>query len=611
LSQIYRARGDLPACIKILRDSLEVDLGDPLHHAHTDARVHLAQCLTESPDSTPADLDEAERELKLALEKSQQVGDLGRIIFSYRNMGNLEARRGNRAAALRNFDRALTLSRELRARSISSEVGANMLREEQFAMRGYLEIVLANAVRRAPGVLAAPSTAELAAFRRLEDARRASFGALRAGTLDAAANRQVDDLMQKMAQKSLRMASLLDTQRDAAKNAELHDLKLEMAQLHAEIDKVRWSAAAKVAAAPPASNAWRPLAPGVAQLSYILAEKHVYVLVRSGTGVQLTALAPSLKELEAQLIEFSKLDVRTASPEVEHALDDVSAALLPPGIVPADTRALEIVAEGRIASVPFAALRSPTDAKRRLVETHDVEMVTSMLAIDEAPRPKASRPYRFVALASGHGTWRAATEPDPIPRLRVAVKEIEVAGSLFTAREPAAKIKLLTGADGTATALRDAWESGADVVHFATHALPDLRQPIASLLVLPATDDSGHATYLTAGQVQAWRGDAELVFLSACESAIGPPQYAAGMPGLQRAFLRAGARGVIATLAPIEDVLAQQFASDFYARYTAGESAERALNDTQRAWLTPDPKLDEVDQRRRRITALSHAYFSI
>ena len=34
-----------------------------------------------------------------------------------------------------------------------------------------------------------------------------------------------------------------------------------------------------------------------------------------------------------------------------------------------------------------------------------------------------------------------------------------------------------------------------------------------------------------------------------------------GMPGLQRAFLRAGARGVIATLWPVEDVYASQFAT--------------------------------------------------
>jgi CHAT domain-containing protein len=181
---------------------------------------------------------------------------------------------------------------------------------------------------------------------------------------------------------------------------------------------------------------------------------------------------------------------------------------------------------------------------------------------------------------------------------------------LFTARDAGARVKLLVGAEGNAAALRDIWASGADVVHFATHALADLRQPIASLLVLPATDAGGKSTYLTAGQVQAWHGDAELVFLSACESAIGPPQYASGMPGLQRAFLRAGARGVIATLAPIEDVLAQEFSADFYSHYTAGQSAAQALSETQRAWIVPRAGESADTQLRRRITALSHAYFA-
>ncbi len=47
------------------------------------------------------------------------------------------------------------------------------------------------------------------------------------------------------------------------------------------------------------------------------------------------------------------------------------------------------------------------------------------------------------------------------------------------------------------------------------------------------------------------------------------------MPGLQSAFLRAGARGVIATLWPIEDVLAREFSEDFYERYTGGRPRRR------------------------------------
>jgi CHAT domain-containing protein len=110
--------------------------------------------------------------------------------------------------------------------------------------------------------------------------------------------------------------------------------------------------------------------------------------------------------------------------------------------------------------------------------------------------------------------------------------------------------------------------------------------------------------------VQDWRGDAGLVFLSACDSAIGPPRFAGGMPGLQSAFLRAGARGVIATLWPIEDVLAREFSADFYRRFKKDETAAQALSETQRAWLAPKPGARDDEHQRRRITALAHGFYT-
>jgi CHAT domain-containing protein/tetratricopeptide (TPR) repeat protein len=609
----YFRTGDYPGAIARYREALAVDLHDPMHHVYSDGKLGLAQFLFEYEKGTPADLEESQRLIAEAMKTSVAVNDMRSVIYAIRIQAQLDVRLEKNEAALKGFDKVFAIAQEHRERSSSSEARSVLTYDEQLAFRGYLDLVFADAMKSGVGVFRTASPGELAGLRRLERARYESFGALRVGQLDAQTTARVDKLLGEMGQKSLAIAALEKTDRNTAQTTELHDLQTAMARLHAELDGIRTSAAAKQARAAKKTEAgmrdWRALAPGAAQLSYALGGKQVYAVIRSEAGTRVTVLSPSRKELEAQLAAFSKLDVQTKSREIEGALEQISSVLLPAGLLPEKTSAVEIVAEGRVASIPFPALRSPTNARQRLAETHVVSMITSLFDVDDSPRAPHARPYRFVALASGSGTYRAAVA-DPTPRLQAATKEIRVVADLFTARDSSAKIKLLIGADGNAPALRDLWGSGADVVHFATHALADLRQPIASLLVLPATDASGKATYLTAGQVQGWRGDVELVFLSACESAIGPPQYAAGMPGLQRAFLRAGARGVIATLAPIEDVLAQEFAADFYTRYTNGQSAPQALSDTQRAWLIPKTGHGADEQLRRRITALSHAYFA-
>jgi len=604
---------DLANAIAQYRDSLAVDLHDPMSHVYTDAKLGLAMFILEYEKSTLKDLEEAGKLIAESMETVVKVRAPFHIIYATRVQAQFDARMGKTEAARAGFERVFRLGQEYRQRSASSEARSNILVDEQRAFRGYLDVVFANAAKRGPGVFAAATPTEVAGMRWLEQTRFENFGALRVAAFDAPTVEQEDKLLAEMAQKSLRIAALLTTGLTQQQSAELQALQIDMARLHFELDMLRTTAAARqtsvAASKSNAARAWRDLAPASAQVSYALSDKHVYALVRSESGTFVTVLGPSRKELEKQLTEFAKLDVRTSSQQIETALEQISAALLPAGLLPGKTQSVEIVAEGRIASVPFPALRSPTDTKRRLAETHVVAMVTSLLDVDDIPPPRQARPFRFVALASGSGTYRAATV-DPTPRLQAATKEIRIAADLFTARDQTAKIKLLTGAEGTSATLRGIWSSGADVVHFATHALADLRQPIASLLVLPAMDASGKATYLTAGQVQGWRGDVELVFLSACESAIGPPQYASGMPGLQRAFLRAGARGVIATLAPIEDIFAQEFAADFYARYTKGMPASQALSDTQRAWLVPKAGVRADEQLRRRVTALSHAYFA-
>jgi tetratricopeptide (TPR) repeat protein len=609
----YLALGRYPEAIAELRSGLAIKLQDPRHQAYSDLKRDLAESLIEHGDGSSATHAEAARLLAESLQMCLDVRDKLGEIGAHRVNARLLHRQGKFTAARKEYERAIDLIFAYRRSSANPQLRTQTLGHEQPAFRGYFDLMMRDVTARGPGVLRLASAMEEDALRKLELARESHFGMPRPARVDATTTARIDALLAQLADKSLEIAAMLKG-RDMSATTQLDEAQLEMARLRAELDRVRTAAAAAPNGDDPSSghiaSSWRVIAPGTAQLSYALGNEHVYVWERSAGGTRVAMLSQDPESMERELTELASLDPQHSPEKVEQLLAHISAVLLPAGLLHPDTTALEIVAEGRIASVPFAGLRSPTNHARRLVETHAITMITSMFAVGEPPPPKRARPFRLVALASGAGTLRSAPVADPAPRLHAATAEIRAVADLFEARDKSAKVKLLTGREGSAATLRGAWSAGADVVHFATHALADLRQPLASLLVLPAKDDSGQSTYLTAGQVQDWRGDVDLVFLSACDSAIGPPRFAGGMPGLQSAFLRAGARGVIATLWPIEDVLAREFSANFYQRFTRGESAVQALSATQRAWLAPDPSIGEAEQARRRITALAHGFYT-
>jgi len=77
-----------------------------------------------------------------------------------------------------------------------------------------------------------------------------------------------------------------------------------------------------------------------------------------------------------------------------------------------------------------------------------------------------------------------------------------------------------------------------------------------------------------------------LVTLSGCETGVGVSVRGEGSVGIQRAFLIAGARHVLATLWPIQDVETVEFMKAFYTRVVqAGETPPAALSAVQREML--------------------------
>jgi tetratricopeptide (TPR) repeat protein len=581
----YAAQPDYRKAIGTCREALALPSKDQSFYKRYHAQLALGDFLLSQAKPGAADIAEAESLSAVPLDAALRRADVTMELAARHLRARALAARGQWSQSREEYERAVTLIFRYSSTSPNPELQAYALAREHATFRDYLDLLMRDMGGHAPGALQEASAGELDALRMFEWARATHFSNPRAPALDAKSRARIDTLLAQMAGKRVRVAALLDRAGDQSRD--IDRLQFETAHMRAEIDRLLAQAQSPSSAALGAP-ALPALAPGVTQWSYAIGNQRVYLWVRDATGVRAAVLPLAVAGLERRL----------ASMLPENELQQLAPLLVPREALRADTSELEIVAAGPLVRVPFAALL-PRDGPA-------VTMIGSVFHGQPAARA-APRPLRFVGVAASQG--ESSARGDYFSGLGATASEARSIAALFRGSGDRPGIKLLLGGSGTVGALEASWRDGVDVLHIATHGLADLRQPMTSLLMLPAKDAAGNSTYLTAGQVQGWRGDADLVYLSACETAVGPARFADGMPGLQRAFLRAGARGVIATLWPVEDVYAGQFATDFYRRYTAGIPASRALAETQRAWMQPPPGLRASEQLHRRMTAWAHAYY--
>ena len=110
-------------------------------------------------------------------------------------------------------------------------------------------------------------------------------------------------------------------------------------------------------------------------------------------------------------------------------------------------------------------------------------------------------------------------------------------------------------------------------LHVAAHGVLDSSFPMNSALALtPAsagdTDDNG---FLQAWEIyEQFRVDADLVTLSACETAVGEDAGGEGLISLSRAFLYAGAKSVVASLWRVRDDSTAALMTRFYGKPKRG-----------------------------------------
>lgn len=281
-------------------------------------------------------------------------------------------------------------------------------------------------------------------------------------------------------------------------------------------------------------------------------------------------------------------DARAA---VNADLRRLADALLEPVVAELDKKRIVLSLDGALEYIPFSVLpvRRPDGTRARLLETHEIVRVPSMSALaalrqrkEAAPpeetlavfadpvlgaddprlaRTSAAAPAAKPAAAAARLATRSGADLK-LPRLPSTAHEAEAIASLV----PPAERFVAEGFAASRKTVIDTDLSRFRYIHFATHGLIDAHYPALSALALSQFDERGARRngFLSLHDIYGLKLDADLVVLSACETALGKEVRGEGLLGLTQGFMYAGARGVIASLWPVPDRATAELMTRFY-----------------------------------------------
>jgi tetratricopeptide (TPR) repeat protein len=378
------------------------------------------------------------------------------------------------------------------------------------------------------------------------------------------------------------------------------------------------------------AGARRALRPSEALLLYVLGEQRSFVWVIDHAQVLVLPLRPeaeirwSFEALSTALDPTGSRDQGFIEParELERLLLADARAHLAPH---AD---LVIVPDGFLGFLPFEVLltrdvpaleRAALERLPYLVTEQSVRYVPSasflVWARSEAVEPSRAPvemllvgdPVYAVERAEGPElAMRSLSVLDPERLTRLLATRAEVVsiaesllgpgdealrGSLASlprsSRVSSARFELRLGEEASKSGLVQAPDRYRNL-HLAVHGFFDAEYPWFSGLVLSGAE-GGACSFLNLVEIASLDLDAELVFLSACDTARGELAQAEGIKNTARSFLLAGARAVVATQWTVSDEASARFAREFYQRLFAGDPTATALRGAKLASIRGAP----------------------
>jgi len=151
-----------------------------------------------------------------------------------------------------------------------------------------------------------------------------------------------------------------------------------------------------------------------------------------------------------------------------------------------------------------------------------------------------------------------------IPRLVFSRREADA----ITAAAQAGTVRRALDFNANRAFATSAALGGYRIVHFATHGLLNSEVPELSGIVLSLVNEKGKPQdgFLRLHEIYNLNFHADLVVLSACQTALGNQITGEGVIGLSRGFLYAGAARVMASLWTVDDRATAELMGRFYRK---------------------------------------------
>lgn len=593
----YSAQGQHEKALEYHRQAVQIQQTSGSIRREAIARTNLGEVhnLLDQPEK-------ALEQFTQALLIFRNISDLGNAATVLEGLARAEQKRGNFEGSRKNIAESIALIETVRARSGSLQLRASYRASVERAYEFYVDLLMQQHARNPSQGFdeEALKASERGRARSLLEKLSEAPIDIRQG-IDSALIDKERDLKRVMNAKAQREMQLKarkgSTEEIATLQREISALEDEYQQVQASIRKSSPQYSALTQPQPLGlKEIQQQLDPDTVLLEYALGNERSYLWLVTPDSLKTFEL-PKREQIEKTAREVSeslvarsivksletpvqrRARIADADAKFQQVAAELSRLILAPAANEFGKKRLVIVSDGALQYVPFAAL--PVASNRPILLDHEIISLQSASAFaiqrqNLSNRPSAPKAVAVIAdpvfstndarLKAGaaaaetnaQGSTRiiehlsgSANGQLSIPRLPFTRSE---ADRILAVAPRESSMKAVDFRASRAIATSDEL-SKYRYVHFATHGYLDTSRAGLSAIVLSMLDEQGNPQdgFLRVHDVYNLKLPAELVVLSACETALGKDVTGEGLEGLTRGFMYAGARRVVVSLWNVND----------------------------------------------------------